>query len=282
MKVTSFAAVILAASIAGCTTVHEIAPEISNIQAFPGGNDGQTQVSTAEIDPKAWGYSDPYLTYASNAASVGTNAATVVEPTCANIGGSAIRCEARRMFSAGQWFYQWHLDYGRTSADVATLSRPIPPLSVNVVAAATEPEPEPEPIPPISRHSGCTAPLGPLTITEPEDDAQLVGEPSGSVVSVWLKWQDPNEPRCHNYQIVIEQVGGDKTCDDYMQEGSLNLDLWNAALFEADCIVTIANFHEHSVPLAPNTEYRWRVRPMLKDNSFGTFTQDSTFSTHSS
>lgn len=284
MKATSFAAVVLAVCTAGCTTVNEIAPEISNIQPFPDGNTSGRLVSTADIDPKAWGYSDPYLTYARNAASVGTSAATIVEPTCTTIGGSVVRCEARRGFDAGRWFYQWHLDYGRTPADVATLSRPIPPLSFNVVASVgTCPDGTPvvagvpcrRPPP----QSGCTAPLMPLAVSEPGGGAQPVGTPSGHKVSVWLKWQDPNEPRCAYYQVVLEEVGGDQTCSDYEQSGALDLDAPNAALREDDCIVEITNFYEHAFSLAPGTRYRWRVRPMLDDQTFGTFTQDRTFTT---
>jgi hypothetical protein len=286
MKATSFAAVVLAVCTAGCTTVNEIAPKISNVQPFPDGSTSGSLVSTAEIDPKAWGYADPYLTFASNAASVGTSAARIVEPTCTPIGGSVVRCEARKSFSAGRWFYQWHLDYGRTSADVAMLSRPNPPLSFKVAASSsvvTCPDGTrvlagtPCRRPPLP--SGCTAPLTPLAVSEPGDGAQPVGTQSWYKVSVWLKWQDPNQPRCAYYQVVLEEVGGDQTCSDYEQSGALDLDAPNAALRQDDCIVEIANFYEHAFSLAPGTQYRWRVRPMLDDQTFGTFTQDRTFTT---
>ena len=125
----------------GCEAAQNIAPEIREIVA-PQDEDttsGSADVSsTAVLDTKNWGYSKVYFSVAPNAADLFNNAvAEVADASCTtqSSGSSVLDCTVEITVDVGTWHYQWHLDYGQTGSDTATLSRPDPATDTFTVRA---------------------------------------------------------------------------------------------------------------------------------------------------
>ena len=136
------------ALLASCDATNEIAPTITDIEAPADAltSTGSARVtSRATVDRKGWGYAKVYFTWSPDPDSLFDNSiAGVVDADCGPASGSILACAARPAVPVGTWYFQWHLDYGASGANTATLSRPISPaqtFTITQVANTAPPQP---------------------------------------------------------------------------------------------------------------------------------------------
>lgn len=276
-------------TLVGCEAIQNIAPTITNISAPA---DVSTTASTAAVpftatvDRKGWGYANIYLTVAPSVDTLFDNAvARVTDATCTpfSSGSSVLDCQVTAGVPEGTWFYQWHIDYGATGADTATLSRPSNPSDTFTVTRIEQVVVTP---PPVTTPDETAA----LKLHSPENGAQCTGSYSvagavGGTTTTPLAWgTDTSQPGTNiggRYQFMVEHPTG-SNCTDMAALG-LDISAVNAAWayqVEQGCQFSFANTNGSATePLRPNRDYRWRVRRILDDDSFGDWTGYSTFRT---
>lgn len=285
LPATSIAAIVVVVLLvpAGCQTVSNIAPSITEITQIP---DMETYTNAAHVSASAhfsykdWGYVRPYFSVASDPASLfDHHVARVADPVCAPVeqGSATHRCTVALQLPPGTWYYQWHLDYGRTSADAAVLSRPHPPTQSFTVRRKTITNGPPPPPPPSSGE--------PLVLHDPADGDLCTGALSGGSVIAPVSWRAQSTGEGVSiggtYQMMVEHPAP-PNCADAQSQG-LDISQTNAAwgyTTQGGCYFTYTNNNSSVTPaLRPNRDYRVRVRRIQDDNSFGAWTAYNSFRT---
>lgn len=289
---TNWIAAIIPASLfalGSCETIRELAPTITDIQQLPDleATSPDTNVivtATARIDYKNWGYTKPYFTVAPSPETLlGSSAARLTIADCQPVApDSTIHdCTARISLPAATWYYQWHLDYGRTSADTAIFSRPYPATDSFTIKPVSdeEEEEEGEDLPPMENE--------PLVLFDPEDGISCAGFVSGNSTIVPINWRAQSTDEHLNiggrYQLMVEHPGP-PNCTTAQSQG-LNINALNAAWGysqQGGCYFTFTNSNSTATPALPqNHNFRVRVRRIKSDDSFGPWTAYNSFTTAS-
>lgn len=172
----------------------------------------------------------------------------------------------------GGW-YNWYYPTQSAAQNVSVLAdqtaSPPPPAPVQPQPAPAQPHPNP-------------APPDPLVAVEPTNRGTCVGRFAGSATIVDLSWRATNtlahQALVEPFQLVVEHP----TAPNCSNAPGLQLNQANAAFGytpQSGCYVVPTNSNVTAAPLAPNTQYQWRVRRILPNGQFDAFTPTATFST---